>query len=265
MPAGVAAFKTRSAPAPRSTTTLKKLLAAARLCDRRRRRGRLRAVRSSPTTRRSTCSSRPSTRPAIKAGKEIALALDPAASEFFTRTAQYTFEGQAQLRRRARRRCTSSWAEKYPHRLARGRPRRGRLGRLEAAHRASSASACSSSATTCSSPTPSASSAASTRRRANAILIKLNQIGTLTETLDAMRMAQRAGFRAVISHRSGETEDTFIADLAVALERGPDQDRRAAPLGARRQVQPPPPHRGRARRQGRVRGGRALPHPGFGR
>ena len=50
----------------------------------------------------------------------------------------------------------------------------------------------------------------------NAILIKVNQIGTLTETLEAIEMARRAGFNAVMSHRSGETEDTFIADLAVA-------------------------------------------------
>lgn len=55
---------------------------------------------------------------------------------------------------------------------------------------------------------------------ANAILIKLNQIGTVTETLDAIAMAYRAGYRAVISHRSGETEDTFIADLAVAASTG---------------------------------------------
>ncbi|NNK64277.1 MAG: phosphopyruvate hydratase, partial [Gemmatimonadetes bacterium] len=55
---------------------------------------------------------------------------------------------------------------------------------------------------------------------ANAILIKLNQIGTLTETLDAIRMAGEAGYRSVISHRSGETEDTLIADLAVATEAG---------------------------------------------
>jgi enolase len=51
---------------------------------------------------------------------------------------------------------------------------------------------------------------------ANAILIKVNQIGTLTETLEAIDTARRAGYHAVISHRSGETEDTFIADLAVA-------------------------------------------------
>ncbi len=55
---------------------------------------------------------------------------------------------------------------------------------------------------------------------ANSILIKLNQIGTLTETLDTVGMAQRAGYTAVISHRSGETEDTTIADLAVATNAG---------------------------------------------
>ncbi|MDQ0287906.1 phosphopyruvate hydratase [Oligosphaera ethanolica] len=54
----------------------------------------------------------------------------------------------------------------------------------------------------------------------NAILVKLNQIGTLTETLDTVRMAQRAGYATVISHRSGETEDSFIADLAVATGAG---------------------------------------------
>ncbi|MBB70871.1 MAG: phosphopyruvate hydratase [Legionellales bacterium] len=55
---------------------------------------------------------------------------------------------------------------------------------------------------------------------ANSILIKLNQIGTLTETLNAINMAKQAGYTAVISHRSGETEDTFIADLAVATNAG---------------------------------------------
>ncbi|MPM17320.1 Enolase [bioreactor metagenome] len=55
---------------------------------------------------------------------------------------------------------------------------------------------------------------------ANAILIKVNQIGTLTETLDAIQMANRAGYTAVVSHRSGETEDTTIADLVVAVNAG---------------------------------------------
>jgi len=57
-------------------------------------------------------------------------------------------------------------------------------------------------------------------KAANAILIKVNQIGTLTETIDAVAVAKRAGFSSVISHRSGETEDTTIADLAVALDTG---------------------------------------------
>ncbi len=57
-------------------------------------------------------------------------------------------------------------------------------------------------------------------RAANSILVKVNQIGTLTETLDAVAMAQRAGYTAIISHRSGETEDTTIADLAVATDAG---------------------------------------------
>ncbi len=54
----------------------------------------------------------------------------------------------------------------------------------------------------------------------NAILVKVNQIGTLTETMDAVSLAQREGMKAIISHRSGETEDTFIADLAVATNAG---------------------------------------------
>ncbi len=57
-------------------------------------------------------------------------------------------------------------------------------------------------------------------KAANSVLIKLNQIGTLTETLDAVEMAKSAGWTTVISHRSGETEDTFIADLAVATGAG---------------------------------------------
>ena len=55
---------------------------------------------------------------------------------------------------------------------------------------------------------------------ANSILIKVNQIGTLTETFDAIEMAKRAGYTAVVSHRSGETEDATIADIAVATNAG---------------------------------------------
>ena len=61
---------------------------------------------------------------------------------------------------------------------------------------------------------------ASTSGVANSILIKVNQIGTVSETLDAIDLARRNGYTSVISHRSGETEDTFIADLAVATGAG---------------------------------------------
>ena len=67
---------------------------------------------------------------------------------------------------------------------------------------------------------------------ANAVLIKVNQIGTLSEALDAVEMAQRAGYRAVISHRSGETEDDFLADLAVAT--GAGQIKTGAPCRSER-------------------------------
>src|SRR5207247_4288062 len=59
-----------------------------------------------------------------------------------------------------------------------------------------------------------------TRKAGNSILIKVNQIGTLTETLDAIELARRNSFTAIVSHRSGETEDTTIADIAVATNAG---------------------------------------------
>lgn len=67
---------------------------------------------------------------------------------------------------------------------------------------------------------------------ANAVLVKVNQIGTLSEALEAIRLAQNAGYRTVISHRSGETEDSFIADLAVAVNAG--QIKTGAPCRAER-------------------------------
>jgi len=70
------------------------------------------------------------------------------------------------------------------------------------------------------------------KNASNSVLIKLNQIGTLTETVEAVRMAQQAGWSAVISHRSGETEDTTIADLVVAM--GTGQIKTGAPCRAER-------------------------------
>ena len=57
-------------------------------------------------------------------------------------------------------------------------------------------------------------------KAATAVLVKVNQVGTLTETMEAIELAKRAGYGTVISHRSGETEDTFVADLAVAVNAG---------------------------------------------
>ena len=80
---------------------------------------------------------------------------------------------------------------------------------------------------------------------ANSILVKVNQIGTLTETLDAIEMAKRAGYTSVISHRSGETEDTTIADIAVATNAG--QIKTGAPSAPIGWPQSTPPDRRGAR------------------
>ena len=69
-------------------------------------------------------------------------------------------------------------------------------------------------------PTRCACSAAFREKAGNAILIKVNQIGTLSETMDAIYQAKQASFGVIISHRSGETEDSFIADLSVATNAG---------------------------------------------
>ncbi len=82
------------------------------------------------------------------------------------------------------------------------------------------------------------------RGLANSILIKVNQIGTLTETLEAVAAAHRAGYSAVMSHRSGETEDTTIADLAVATNCGQIKTGSLARSDRTRQVQPAAAHRG---------------------
>ena len=94
---------------------------------------------------------------------------------------------------------------------------------------------------------------------ANSILVKVNQIGSLTETLEAVRMAHRAGYTSVMSHRSGETEDTTIADLAVACDCGQIKTGLGLPDRPRRQVQPAPPHRGGARDDRALRRSGRLP------
>ena len=128
---------------------------------------------------------------------------------------------------RARRFDAASMVEFYeglvralPDRLDRRRHGRGRLGRLEGADRRARPARCSWSATICSSPTARRWSRASRRASPTRILVKVNQIGSLTETLEAVEIAHRAGYACVMSHRSGETEDATIADLAVATNCG---------------------------------------------
>ena len=83
---------------------------------------------------------------------------------------------------------------------------------------------------------------------ANSILVKVNQIGSLTETLDAVELAQHHGYTAVISHRSGETEDSTIADIAVATNAGQIKDRLYEPLRPDCKIQSTAPHRARTGR-----------------
>ena len=92
----------------------------------------------------------------------------------------------------------------------------------------------------------------------NSILIKLNQIGSVSETLEAIKMAHKAGYTAISSHRSGETEDTTIADLAVALNTC--QIKTGAPVQNRAccKIQSAAPHRGRAWRCSSISGNERI-------
>ena len=89
---------------------------------------------------------------------------------------------------------------------------------------------------TCSSQTPERLRRGIELGSANAILIKVNQIGTLSETLEAVETAHRAGWNAVMSHRSGETEDATIADLAVATNCGQIKTGSLAPQRPHREI-----------------------------
>ena len=82
--------------------------------------------------------------------------------------------------------------------------------------------------------------------QANAMLVKVNQIGSLTETLDAVELAHRAGFRNMMSHRSGRDRGHHDRRPRRGHQLRPDQDGRTRSFGPRREVQPAPPHRGRA-------------------
>ena len=185
-----------------------------------------------------------------KPGEDIALALDCAATEFF-KDGAYVYEGEGKTRDpQAQAEYLAKLVGDYPivsieDGMAEddweGWKALTDLGR----HRGAS-----SSATTSSSPTSRACRAASRRRRRNSILVKVNQIGSLTETLAAVEMAQRAGYTAVMSHRSGETEDVDHRRPRGRDQLRADQDRLARPLRPDGEVQPAPAHRGGARRPG---------------
>ena len=153
-------------------------------------------------------------------GKDIALALDPAASEFFE-DGKYALDKSGKNKKSAEAMVSlySGWVEKYPivsieDGLAEDDWSGWRLltealgGKLQLVGDDIFVT------------DPKLIQKGIKQRVANAVLIKVNQIGTVSETLKAIQTARKGNYRVVISHRSGETEDTFIADLAVAVNAG---------------------------------------------
>jgi enolase len=152
-----------------------------------------------------------------KAGEQIYLALDAAASEFFT-SGQYEFEGK----KRSSAEMIDYYANlkrKYPIISFEDGLAEGDWDGWEAWTKAMGAQT-QIVGDDIFVTNPSIFAKGIQRRIANAILVKVNQIGTLTETFETVEMAKRAGYRVVVSHRSGETEDSTIADLTVATNAG---------------------------------------------
>ncbi len=150
-------------------------------------------------------------------GKEIALALDPAASEFY-QDGRYRFGGRT-LSSEELVEVWAGWVERYPIvSIEDGLAEDDWSGWRVLAERLGGKIQLVGDDLFVTNPERLARGIR--ERVANAILIKLNQIGTVSETLETIRLAHRAGWRTVISHRSGETDDPFIADLAVAVNAG---------------------------------------------
>jgi enolase len=154
-----------------------------------------------------------------RAGEQVALALDPAASEFF-KDGRYVLEGEKKtLDAAGMVRFYEDLAKRYPIvSIEDGMAEDDEAGwiALTRAMGAKIQLVADDNFVT----NPARIADGIKKGIANAVLIKLNQIGTLTETLEAVAITQRAGYRAVVSHRSGETEDPFIADFAVAINCG---------------------------------------------
>ena len=187
-----------------------------------------------------------------KPGEEVSIALDPASSEFYDKpSGNYVFKKSDKSAHTSAQMAAywTNWVEKYPIvSIEDGMAEddwAGWKSLTQSVGRAVSPSVIPSGAPASSAGAQSRNlSSASTGKKiqlvgddlfvtnttrlsrginegiANAILIKLNQIGSVTETIDAIELARKAGYHSIISHRSGETEDTFIADLAVATSAG---------------------------------------------
>lgn len=156
-----------------------------------------------------------------KAGQDVFLALDCAANEYHN-GGRYRLEGEVAIRDRSAEEMISvyeDWVNKYPIvSIEDGLAEDDWAGWKQMTDRIGSKTQIVGDDLFVTNP---ARLADGIRRGVgNAILVKVNQIGSLTETVEAVHMAQKAGYGAIISHRSGETEDAFIADLAVALNAG---------------------------------------------
>jgi enolase len=152
-------------------------------------------------------------------GDDVALALDIAASEFAEDNGRYRLRREnVVLNADEMVGRYEALVERY-HRVDRGRPRRGRLGGLGAADQAPGPPRAAGGRRSLRDE-PRHHPAGHPKSIANAVLVKVNQVGTLTETMQAIELSKRAAYGTVISHRSGETEDTFVADLAVAVNAG---------------------------------------------
>ena len=157
-----------------------------------------------------------------KPGEQIAIALDPAASEFYERSSgNYVFKKSDKSKRSAEQMVEfwKSWVRQYPIvSLEDGLSEDDWAGWMHLTRELGGKLQLVGDDIFVTNPGIFARGIS--EKIANAILIKLNQIGTVTETIEAIEMARKAGYASIVSHRSGETEDTFIADFVVAMGTG---------------------------------------------
>src|SRR6202158_4765955 len=162
-----------------------------------------------------------------KAGEQVSIALDPASSEFYDKASgKYVFKKSDKSARTSAEMAAywTSWVEKYPIVSIEDGMAEGDWAGWETLTDSIGSKSSKKKIQLVGDDLFVTNTARLSRGInegiANAILIKLNQIGTVTETIDAIELARKASYNSIISHRSGETEDTFIADLAVATAAG---------------------------------------------